>query len=257
MKIASTIEVRTNSTRLSRKALLTILGKPMLQLHLERIKRAKKIDEIVVATTTNSNDDEIEKIANYMNVKCFRGSEEDVLQRVLDAAKLVKADAIVEIWGDAPLMDPQILDNLVDFYLKNDYDAVGTMLPNFPYTYPIGLSCLIFSTKILEDVEKITKNPTDRENVSNYIYEHTEKYKVAPLPCPPELNFPSLRFEVDEMKDFEVVKKIFEEFYPRNPLFTAYDVVNFLNTHLEIRDHNKSVVKRRLPEWDVLFQKKN
>lgn len=244
-----------SSSRLPGKPLKKILGKPMLQLHLERVKRATKIDEIIIATTNNPIDNEIENIAKIMGVKFFRGSENDVLDRVLKAAEYVNADVILELWGDAPLMDPKILDNLVEFYLNNDYDAVGTMLPNFPYTYPIGLSALIFSTKILVEISKITKNPIDRENVSNYIYEHPDRYKVAPLPCPKELNFPEIRIEVDEERDFEVVSKIFEEIYPKNPNFGAEDIIKFLNSYPQIRDLNRKVVKRRLPYWDTMFSK--
>ncbi|HVZ62343.1 MAG TPA: glycosyltransferase family protein [Candidatus Nitrosotalea sp.] len=249
-KLVATIEARMTSTRLPGKSMKSIVGKPMLELLLERVKKTKGIDEIVVATTSNSTDDIIADLARQMSVECFRGSENDVLDRVLKAAKSANADIILELWGDSPLIDHRILDDLIEFYFKNDFDCIGTTLPNFKKTFPLGLSSLIFSRKILEEVNIITQNPSDRENVSNYIYEHPEKYKIADLPCPPELNFPNLRFTVDEQSDFDVVKTIFEKLYPINKDFSAIEVVNFLNSNPNILDINKHVVQRTLPAWN-------
>lgn len=249
-KVVATIEARMTSTRLPGKSMKKILGKPMLELLLERVKRSRLIDEIVVATTSNSTDDIIEGLTKQMSVGCFRGSENDVLDRVLKAAKYSKADIILELWGDSPLIDHRILDELIEYYFKSDFDCIGTTLPNFKKTYPIGLSALIFSRKILEEVESTTQNPSDRENVSNYIYEHPEKYKIAYLPCPPTLDFPKLRFTVDEQSDFDVVKAVFENLYPINPDFSAKEVVDFLNSNSDVRNINQHVVQRRLPAWD-------
>src|SRR2546427_4884432 len=255
MRIVSTIEARMTSTRLLGKSVKEIIGRPMLGLLVERIKHCKKIDQIVIATTDNPSDDIIEELAKKMSVGCFRGSEDDVLDRVLSAAKSFGADIILELWGDSPLMDSYILDNIVEYYLQNDFDCVGTTLPNFPKTFPLGLSALIFSTKILEDVDRITQNPVDRENVSNYIYEHSEIYEIAQLPCPPELNYPDIRLTVDEQKDFELIRIIFENFYPTNPNFSASDAIKFLNANPEIRDLNRDVMQRKLESWSK-FDKK-
>lgn len=250
MKIVSTIEVRMTSTRLPDKSMRAILGKPMLQLLIERIKKCKKINEIVIATTDNHSDDIIEHLAKKMNISCYRGSENDVLDRVLQAVKSVDGDLILELWGDSPLIDSTVLDRVIDYYLENDFDCVGTTLPNFPKTYPIGLSALMFPTKILEEVETITQNPIDRENVSNYIYEHPEKYKIGQVPCPTELNFPELRLTVDEQRDFDLVSMVFENLYPLNPSFSAADVIKFLNSNPKIRDLNRDIKQRSLKSWD-------
>ena len=250
MKIVATIETRMGSTRLPGKSMRKILDKPILQLLLERVKNSKLINEIVIATTENKENDVIEELAKSMSVNCFRGSEHDVLDRVLKAAKSVNADIILELWGDTPLIDPRILDELIKYYLDNDYDCVGTVLPNFKKTYPLGISALIFSTKILGEIDKITQNPDDRENVSNYIYEHPEKYKIAPLPCPHELNFPDLRLVVDEQNDFDLIKIIFENLYPFNPNFDTINVIKFLNSNPKLKNLNKHVVQKRLAAWD-------
>ena len=250
MKIVSTIEARITSTRLPGKSMKEILEKPMLQLLIERVRNCKKINQIVIATTDNHSDDIIEQLAKKMNVGFYRGSENDVLDRVLSAAKAAGGDLILELWGDSPLIDSTILDHMIDYYLENDFDCVGTTLPNFPRTFPIGLSALIFPTKILEEVETITQNPTDRENVSNYIYEHPEKYKIGHLPCPQSLNFPDLRLTVDEQKDFDLVKMVFENLYPSNPNFSAADAIKFLNSNPKIRDLNRDVKQRKLESWN-------
>ena len=256
MRIVATIEARMSSTRLPGKSMKKILGRPMLELLIERVKNCRKIDQIIVVTTKKSTDNIIEELSKKISVNCFRGSEDDVLDRVLKAAKSANADIILELWGDSPLIDSNILDNLIKYYLENDFDCVGTTLPNFKKTYPLGLSALIFPTKILDEIDKITQNPDDRENVSNYIYEHSEKYKVASLPCSDELNFPNLRFTVDEQSDFDVVKIIFENLYPINPKFSADDVIKFLNSNPHIKNLNKKVVQKRLKAWNKFKKNK-
>lgn len=249
MKVVATIEARMSSERLPGKSLMKILDKPMLELLIERVKKSKKLNEIVVATSSDKENDPIEILAKKMKVNCFRGSEEDVLDRVLCAAKSVNADIIVELWGDSPLMDANIIDKMIEFFLNNDVDCIGTTLPNFPKTYPIGMSAIIFPTRILEEIEKKTNNPDDRENVSNYIYEHPEIYKIAPFPCPNELNNPSLRLTVDERKDFELISKIFQNLYPRNSNFTAKDVIDFLKANPKLVEINKNTNQKKLESW--------
>ena len=255
MKVVAIIEARMESTRLPGKSLKKICGKPMLELMIERIKNSKNIDEIVIATSTNLKNDEIEKLSKKLEVTCFRGSEEDVLDRVLNAAISCHAEIILELWGDCPLIDPNILDGMIDYFFDNEYDCIGTVLPNFKKTYPLGISALIFKTQTLQEIDNLTKNPIDRENVSNYIYEHPKKYRIASFPCPKNLRYPNLRLVVDEYKDFELVKAVFEYLYPSNKNFSTIDVIEYLNSHPKIRDMNKHVMQRTLPKWDKL--KKN
>ncbi len=242
MKIVASIEARTGSTRLPGKVMRQILGKPMLELMIERVRRAKLIDEIVIATSISKNDDVLEDLAKKLDVSCYRGSEDDVLDRVLKAAKSCNADIIVELWGDTPLIDPEIIDQAIKYYLDNDYDCVGTCLDK---KFPWGISLLVFSTKVLEEVSEITNDPIDRENVSTYIYMHPEKYKIGNLPCPKQLNRPELRLVVDEIPDFEVMTKIFEHFTLLGKMdFNTKDVINFLDSNPNVKDINKDVKQR-------------
>ncbi len=249
MKIVATIEARMSSERLPGKSLRKILGKPMLELLIERVKSSTLIQDIVIATSSKKDNQPIEDLAKRLNIHCFRGSEDDVLDRVLNAAKSVKGELIVELWADSPLIDPQVLDNMIEYYKENDFDCIGTTLPNFTKTYPIGFSALIFPTKILEEISKITHNPVDRENVSNYIYEHPEKYKIAPFPCPKELDHPEFRLTVDEESDFRLIESIFQNLYPKNPKFTAPDVIKFLLSNPDIAKINSNVAQRKLDSW--------
>lgn len=243
MKIISTIEARMGSSRLPGKSLKKIIGKPMLELMIERVKKSNLIDEIVIATSKNPIDDPIEILAKRLNVGCFRGSEDDVLDRVLNAAKAHKAGHIVELWGDTPLIDPYIIDSLIKYYLDNNFDCVGTCLDK---TFPWGMAALIFPTIILDEVSKTTNDPVDRENVSNYIYEHPEKYNIGHLPCPPELKRPEIRLTVDEMADFILVENIFKELYPTNPDFKTIDIIKYLDSNPQVSQINNDIKQKKL-----------
>jgi len=244
MKVIASIEARTGSKRLPNKVMKLILGKPMLELMIERVKRATKIDEIIIATSDKKDDDVIEELAAKLGVKCFRGSEDDVLDRVLKAAKSINGDLIVELWGDTVLIDPEIIDAAVEYYLDNNYDCVGTCLDK---KFPWGESLLVFSTKVLDEVSKLTQDPVDRENVSTYIYQNPDRYKTGHLPCPPEIKRPELRLVVDELPDFELMEKIFKHFYLTKPDFNTKDIIDYLDNNPEMAKMNKDV-KQRVPK---------
>lgn len=231
MKIVSTIEARMGSTRLPGKTLAPIIGRPMLELLVERLKRVKQIDEIVVATTVKPEDDVIEELANRLEVGCFRGSSEDVLERVLKAAQKFQADLIVEMTGDCPLLDVEIVEQVVSLFLSGNYDYVSNTLKR---TYPRGLDTQVFPTWVLAEVAEITQRPADRENVSLYIYEHPEQYKLGNLVAPSEIYWPDLRLTVDTKEDLALVCEIYERIYPEKPYFSLQDVVKLLNTHPEL-----------------------
>src|SRR6266511_3391616 len=142
MKIVSTIEARMGSRRLPGKTLAPIMGRPTLELLVERLRRAKQVDEVVVATTTEPEDDSIEELCRQLQVGCFRGSSEDVLDRVLRAAQEFRASLIVEMTGDCPLLDPAVVDDVISLYLSAKYDYVSNIVER---TYPRGLDTQVFS----------------------------------------------------------------------------------------------------------------
>jgi len=242
MKIVATIEARMASTRFPGKVLKPVFGKPLLGLLIERLKRVELIDEIVVATTVNDKDDAIESFCKNINVKCFRGSEEDVLKRVLDAAKSVNADLIVEITGDCPLIDPDIARECIKLFLQGNYDYVSNGC--LEKTLPDGLAVQVFPVKVLEEVNSLTKNPVDHEHVSLYIYKHPEKYRLKNYRAEGELYWPELAITLDTQGDYELIKKIYEELYPENNKFTAYDIVRLLRANTDLIALNNDPARR-------------
>lgn len=240
-KIVSTIEARFASSRLPGKTLLRICGKPTLELIIERLKRSKFIDEIVVATTVNPDCDAIEALAKKLNVGCYRGSEDDVLDRVLQAAKAYKADIIVEITGDETLIDPILVDEVIDYYLKNNFDYVSNILDR---RYPRGLDAQVFATSILDEVSSITNDPPDRENVSLYIYEHPEKFKLGKVVAPDELNHPDWRWTLDTKEDFEFLKTVYESLYKIKKDFDTHDVLEFIKKNPYVLKINERIKQK-------------
>ena len=231
MKVVASIEARMTSSRLPGKVLRPILGRPTLDLLLERLQRATRVDAIVIATTERPTDDPIEELALARGVACFRGSEHDVLARVLGAVRSVGADVLVEITADCPLIDPELVDQLVEIYLSGAYDHVSNILKR---TYPDGYDAQVFSVAALAEVDRLTQHPSDREHVSLYIYSHPERYKLYNLESDLDPDFWNIRLTVDTLDDFEVIRGIYEELYPRKPAFRLSDVIELL---------------RRKPEW--------
>lgn len=242
-KIIATVEARTTSTRLPGKVLLPLLGKPALEQLIHRLKPSRYIDEIVVATTTNTTDDVIVGLARRVGVKSFRGSEKDVLSRVLGAAKSVEADIICEVTGDCPLVDVELIDQGIGELFAHAVEYVGNV---FPTTYPIGFDVQIFPTSVLARVDRLTQDPLDRVHVSYYIYMHPEQFKVRMWRAEGEYFWPELRVTLDEQKDYDFLKAIFERFIIDHPLATALEIIRFLKQHPELLAINQYVRQKEL-----------
>ena len=225
MKTVATVEARMNSSRLPGKVLRPILGKPTLELLIERLRRARTVDQVVVATTIHPADDPLERLAGRLGVGCFRGSEEDVLGRVFGAARSVKADVIVEITGDCPLIDPEVIDRVVEIYRGSDADYVSNGLRR---TYPDGLDTQVFATAILAEVAELTNDPADREHVSLYIYEHPERYKLLNVESGLPESAWDPRLTLDTAEDLELISSIYHALYPENPTFGLADILALL-----------------------------
>lgn len=242
MKIIATIEARMTSSRLPGKVLLSAQGKPMLARMVERLRMVPSLDGIVVATTVNATDDPIEALAKELGIGCWRGSEDDVLARVLDAAQAFEADVIVELTGDCPLIDPAIVEQCVQAYKAAGVDYLSNILER---TYPIGMDTQVFATKILADVASRTNDPTDHEHVSLYIYRHPELYSLKNVPAPAEMFDPELRLTLDTKQDYELIDTVFSAMLPaKGPGFSLGDVLTLLKAHPELRKINDHVAHR-------------
>ncbi len=238
MKTVITIEARMGSTRLSGKVLRPVLGEPMLARMIERLRRVRKADGIVVATTVHAADDPIATLANDLGVGCHRGSEEDVLGRVLDAAQGAGADLIVETTADCPVIDPGVIDQLIHTFLSNQVDYCSNVLS---HTYPRGLDAQVFPVAVLADVATRTDDPADREHVSLYIYEHPERYRLLNVASGLADRDAEWRLTVDTLEDSVLINAIYGELYPVNPRFGLADMLDLLHRRPDLATLNQHV----------------
>jgi spore coat polysaccharide biosynthesis protein SpsF len=225
------IQARMSSTRLPNKVLMKINNRPLLDYMIERVKCAKSVDKVVVATSADISDDSIANFCRDNNVLCFRGSLEDVLDRYYSAAKYFKADTIVRLTGDCPLIDPQIIDKLVSIYDNSSYDYVANTTPP-KWTFPVGMDVEVFSMSGLEKVWRIATKPSDREHVTFYFWKNSKLFSI--FRCDLEKDLSRYRLTVDYPEDFEVVKAIFNNLYSENRIFSLDNMIQFLDKKPEI-----------------------
>ncbi len=244
MKTATIIQARMTSTRLPGKVLRPVLGRPLLDFMIERLKRMNHSEQIIVATTTNQADDPIVNLAIRRGVGYVRGSEHDVLSRVLLAAHQYQVDLIVETTADCPVIDPVLSDQVVTLFRQNgNLDYASNVLTR---SYPRGMDTQVFPTKILEEVARLTQDPVDREHVSLYIYHHPEKFSLANLAAPRECYQPELRLTVDTMEDFLLIEQIITHLSPKNPNFSLQDMLRFLQDNPTLYELNRHIQQKQV-----------
>ncbi len=241
MKIVATIEARMTSSRLPGKVLMKVLGKPILYYLVERLKQVSLLDDIVLATTTNSDDDSLVKFANNEGIQSYRGSEDDVMGRVIGAAESVDADLIVEITGDCPIIDPSIVEQTIQTYINNNSDYVSNAHIR---SYPDGMDVQVFSLNVLKKSSEMTNNVLDHEHVTLHIRNHPELFSHLHLVAPPELWWPELGLTLDEISDFELLKNIIEYFGESNHLFSCYEAIKLLRDKPDWVAINQKVVRK-------------
>ena len=226
------------STRLPGKVLMDIAGKPMLWHVIDRIKRCKTIDLIVVATTEQDKDKAIIELARKCGVETFAGSEDDVLDRYYQAARKFNADAIVRITSDCPLIDPIIVDKVVNYYKDNieKIDYVNTA-PSFPE----GVDTEVFGFDALEIAWKDAKKNYEREHASIYMHENPAIFRLATIENDKDMSH--IRFTVDRMEDLTAVRAIFKYLYKDGSIFHMQDILNLLEEKPEIMEINKNLIR--------------
>lgn len=228
------------STRLPGKVLEHAAGMPMLELMIERLRFVPELDQIVIATTINASDDPVVALGHRLGVGVWRGSEADVLNRVLDAAGAYEAETIVELTGDCPLIDPVIVSRVIRAYRQKTVDYVSNTLER---TYPDGMDTQVFATSVLADVARRTDDAADREHVSLYIYRHPEIYSLANVLAPPQERRPQLRLTLDTREDLAVIRALFEALRPTRPDFALAEMLAFLDANPQIAVVNAQVEK--------------
>ena len=210
LKICATIEARMSSTRLPGKVMMDHEGVPLIKIMVDRIRKSSIIDDVIIATTVNPKDDDLCTFLEKEGINFYRGSEDNVLQRVLAAAKSNECDLIVELTGDCPLIDSDVIDQAVEMFTsQEDIDYVANT--TITRAYPRGADVQVFATETLEKVSHETDDLDDLENVSLYIYRSPGRFNLFPMP-EPEFNIPEdARLTLDYPEDFALIKEILSE----------------------------------------------
>ena len=226
------------SSRLPGKTMAVLAGRPSLRHIIERLRRVPSLDGVVVATTTDPDDDAIRACAEEAGVPSYSGSADDVLGRTLAAAHSVGAATIVQVTGDCPLVEPSVVEQAIQVYRDERPDYVSTVLGG--ETFPVGLDVEVFSTALLEEVDRATSDPHDREHVSTSIYGHPERYDLRAVEGAGLRRRPDLRLTLDTEADLEVIGAVYEALWPDNPAFSIDDAIAFL-------DRNPMLARRNQP----------
>lgn len=224
------------STRLPNKVLKEIAGQPLLWYVVNRVKLAKKVDKVVVATSGSVADDAIEWFCREFDVDCFRGSENDVLDRYFQCSlKYPEYQNIVRITGDCPLIDPAIIDRIIEKFTSGQFDYVSNVLKP---TFPDGLDAEIFTRETLETVNRRAKLPSEREHVTTYIIFGSNNFKKRNLEA--DNDYSNYRLTVDNIEDFEVVEFLIKSSRPDSGYL---EYISLLDKNPEIKNKN-SYIKR-------------
>ncbi|MFJ7950810.1 cytidylyltransferase domain-containing protein [Lysinibacillus sp. NPDC096418] len=242
MRVVAIIQARMGSTRLPGKILKEVNGRSLLSYQLERLKGSKFIDEIVVATTTEEQDDKIVTFCEQQGVSYHRGSETDVLARYFESAVKFNADAIVRITSDCPIIDVQVVDTTIQYFLESGhYDYISNTVER---TYPRGLDTEIFTYVALEKAHKEALLERDREHVTAYFYTNQDVFKVSHVKN--NTDYSKYRWTVDTLEDFELIKNIIEALYAKKPQFTLQDTVNIMEENQEWFNINAHIEQKKL-----------
>ena len=241
MKIIAIVQARMGSERLPEKVIKPIIGKPMILHVLDRLNKSKYIDEIILATSILDKEQPLANIVSTAGYKVFRGKEDNVLKRYIDAIKKYGGNIIVRVTGDCPMIDPHIVDNVISYYLMYDYDYVRLDVPD---TFIRGFDVEVFSKEALETAYKeVNKNNEEqyKEHVTLYMYRNQEKFKVGYVKGN-ELYNKDYRLCIDTVEDFEVVTKVYEYF--KDEFVRAKEVVEFLDRNKDIANINAKVMQK-------------
>jgi spore coat polysaccharide biosynthesis protein SpsF len=239
MNIIVVIQARKGSTRFPGKILMPVLGKTLLERQIERIFSAKLPTKIVVATTTLPEDDKIVEICSNKDFLYFRGHPTDLLDRHYKTALAFKADIVVKIPSDCPLIDPEIIDKVIRYYLENTdkYDFVSNL---HPPTYPDGNDVEVIPMNILHAAWKEAEKNYELEHTTPYIWDNQTRFRIGNVFWETGLDYSMThRFTIDYFEDYRFIKSVFEELYPLKPLFRLEDILELLSLKPEILTLNK------------------
>lgn len=248
IKTVAVIQARMAASRLPGKVLKDIGGKPMLLRVVERTCMAKRIDEVLVATTLDPADDAVQDLCEQQGIALFRGSMDDVLDRYYQAAKTSHADIIVRITADCPLIDAQLIDQTITEFTNRKVDFAATRLPPpFKRTFPIGLDVEVVSFHALERAWHEAVEKHEREHVLPYLYEKEGRFRIFILNNP--VDYGAMRWTVDTQQDLELVRAIYQRFHPRED-FSWREVLDLFKREPRLAEINAEIKHKTYLDTD-------
>jgi len=239
MTIGALLVVRLGSTRLPQKGIMKILGKPMIELMIERVQNSKLVDKVVITTSTLHSDDPLENIARQLGVGCYRGPLDNVMERICGAAKAFGCDTVVELLGDNPLVHSDLIDNVIGLYRRDNLDYAASITKEYPTEeialrlFSLGVRVQVYSRSAAERYVDYPKYIEDENRgYSAYMFEHPEVFKVGYIEAADKwgfMNRPDLNFAVNYKKNFDAVRIFFETHYATDRNFSLARVYEQLD----------------------------
>ncbi|HYX06099.1 MAG TPA: glycosyltransferase family protein [Bacteroidales bacterium] len=249
-KFGAIIQARQSSSRFPNKVIKNILRKPLIVRLIEQISYSKRLDKIIVATSTEKSDDTLYNVCKTNNIECYRGELDNVLKRYIDAADYYNIDTVIRITGDNPLIDPELIDNMISlFESKNELDYINNV---HKYGSVHGSGCELIKFTCLKSSYQIIKDQKDKdeylEHVTLFIRKNPDKFNIHMFVPPENLCRPEISYSVDYPEDLQVIKYIYNKLYTEYNYIKTSDVLKLLDSTPEVKMLNKNLHKS-LPEY--------
>ncbi|MCX8116428.1 MAG: glycosyltransferase family protein [Desulfobacterota bacterium] len=239
MNLVVVIQTRSGSTRFPGKVLLPLLGKPLFVRMVERVRQSTLSPRVVVATTWLPEDDVISRICEQEGLECFRGHPTDLLDRHYQVALELQADAVAKIPSDCPLIDPAVIDRVLNFYIGHEgsFDYVSNL---HPPSYPDGNDVEVMSFNALETAWREAERDFEREHTTPFLWDQPERFRIGNIFWETELDYSAThRWTIDYEEDYLLIREIFETLYPKNPKFSLYEILELLDRQPQLRSLNR------------------
>jgi spore coat polysaccharide biosynthesis protein SpsF len=247
MRIAAVIQARVSSTRLPGKVLKELpygSGITVLEQVIRRVKRCKKLSDVIVATTTEKEDDELVSIAQREEAKHFRGSKEDVLSRYYFASKENDLEILIRITSDCPCIDAEVVDSVIEKHMATKADFTSNTLVK---TFPHGLDTEVLNFDALEKAHFEAKQTFEREHVCPYIYKsNPQMFKISAVEAPQRLRAPDIKITLDTEQDYALLCTVFDYLYPENEFFDTEDIIKLFHNKPWLKMINKKVIQKKM-----------
>ena len=241
-KIVTVIQARTGSSRLPGKVMLPLASKPLILRMYERVSYSRYAGKIIIAITEDESDNQLFKLCKQNNLNVFRGNSLDLIDRHYKAAKENNAEVVIKIPSDCPLIDPEIIDKVILYYINNKekYDFVSNL---HPASYPDGNDVEVMSFKSLENAWINAKKDFEREHTTPYIWENPDKFRIGNVVWETGLDYSMThRFTIDYKEDYEFIKRVYDELYEENCKFSLNNILELLEKKPEIKKINQMYV---------------